>query len=162
MTYQRNIQLQDLVYEGFPECVQEAQIGPRDHDEAENDRGALSDMTAIRPLHAAELVDDVAQERDDPTSRRTAARPRALALLLALLGDGGIELVGSGLDDRIVLELEVFGTLGRSHVPALREDGAAGSVLDVGLARTRASRPCRAAAARLAPPTLLCALSIAG
>src|SRR3954453_808147 len=100
MTYQRNIQLQDCLDKGFQESVQEAQVGARDHDEAENDRGALTDVAPVRPLHAAQLVDDMAQERDD------AGTPTALACDAPLLADDQLELVRRGLDRLLLGELD--------------------------------------------------------
>src|SRR4051812_32226161 len=112
MTYQRNIQLEDRFYEWFPNSVHEPQEGARDDDEAEDDCGALRDVTAVRPLHAAELVDDVAQEGDDPTPR-----PPRVRTLDTVLGDRRVKLVGSGLDG--LVEVDRLVRLDRLDVAAL-------------------------------------------
>src|SRR4051812_16039299 len=156
MTYQRNIQLEECLDKGFPDCVHEAEEAAGDHDESEDDGSALADVATIGPLHAAQLVDHMAQEREDATPL-TAARP----LVGALLADRRIELVGRGLDG--LVELHRLVGLHRLDVAPLREDGAG---VGVSLQLTRRWGARRAgrgtAGTRLATPALLRALSIAG
>src|SRR5438045_1360691 len=68
MTYQRNIlrSLKDGVDEGLPDGVHQAEPAAGDEDEPEDDGRGLEDVLAVRPLHAAQLVDAGAQEGDDP------------------------------------------------------------------------------------------------
>src|SRR3954447_11842974 len=116
MTYQRNIQLEECLDKGFPDCVHEAEEAAGDHDESEDDGSALADVAAVRPLHAAQLVDHVAQEREDPSALTAALGP-----LVALLADRRIQLVRSGLDALLELD-ELLVGLDRLHVAPLRED----------------------------------------
>ena len=48
---------------GFQMRVEQAEVAAGDDHEAEHDGGALADLTAVRPLDAAQLVDDVAAGR---------------------------------------------------------------------------------------------------
>src|SRR3954452_13661648 len=157
MTYQRNIQLEECLDKGFPDCVHEAEEAAGDHDESEDDGSALADVPTIRPLHAAQLVDDVAQEGEDPTALTAPLRP-----LVALFADRGIELVGGRLAGLVELDGLLVG-LDRLHVAALREDGAR---IGLGIEVALRPRPRRTgggtAGTRLATPALLRALSIAG
>ena len=67
MTYQRNMgsggslrfvfELEDGVDDGLPDGVHEAEVAAGEDDEAEHDGRGLEDVAAIRPLHAAQLVD---------------------------------------------------------------------------------------------------------
>src|SRR5688572_18087478 len=111
MTYQRNMKfpfalrsprdgdlratLQNGFDQGLPKGVQQAEIAAREDDEPEHDGRALSHLPAVRPLHAAQLVDAVPEERDNTS----AALARTGG---ALLGDGGIDLAGK---DDVALDL---------------------------------------------------------
>src|SRR5215210_5989258 len=108
MTYQRNIReseafvercfaprssrdddlratLQNGFDQGLPERIQQAQVAARQDDEAEHDGRALRDLAAVRPLHAAQLVDAVAEEGDEAGA--ALARASAAAGCGGLLGD---------------------------------------------------------------------------
>src|SRR5215204_5745969 len=101
MTYQRNMfergaflfVLEDGFDERLPERVEQAEIAACDHDEAEDDRGRLAHLLAVRPLHATELVHAVPEEDDEPRA--------AAALALVLDGHGA----GAAPDGRVALDL---------------------------------------------------------
>src|SRR5215217_5497670 len=68
--------LQNGLDERLPDLVQQAQVAPGDHDEAEHDGRRLADLAPVRPLDAAQLVDAMPEERDDAT----APAPRVLGV----------------------------------------------------------------------------------
>src|SRR3954462_12586016 len=90
MTYQRNIiclgerpaGLKDGLDDRVPDRVEQPEIGARDHDEPDDDGGALAHLAAVRPLHAAQLGPRGAQEVRGP-AEEALARMRRLALHLA-------------------------------------------------------------------------------
>src|SRR3954454_2521778 len=99
MTYQRNMdsltwELEDGVDERLPQRVEQAEVAPGDDDEAEHDRGRLTDLAPVGPLHATQLVDAVPQEGED-----------APALPAPDLGPGGMLAVGGAGRDEIGLGL---------------------------------------------------------
>src|SRR4051794_8144133 len=124
MTYQRNIEsfLEDGFDQGLPDGIEQAEVAACDDHEAKRDSRALADLAAIRPLHAAQLVDAVAQEREQPAAA-LAGTPVAGALgaapgsgrLLELVvvvelvlvdaGDGLVGLDHAGLRDARLLDL---------------------------------------------------------
>src|SRR4051812_41853239 len=77
MTYQRNIEalLDDGLDDRVPDGVEGAEIQARDDDEPDDHRGALTDLAAVGPLHAAQLG------HAGPQEVRGAAE-QALAVLL--------------------------------------------------------------------------------
>src|SRR5215217_3244695 len=89
MTYQRNIFLEDRFHDRLPDRVEKPEIAPGDEDEEEGDEGALADLAAVGPLHAAQLVDDVPEEGEQAAALR--------ATVLGALGRrGGAAQVGIG------------------------------------------------------------------
>src|SRR3569833_2985485 len=95
MTYQRNKwfplrrpwALQDGLDEGLPQGTEQPQIAPGDHDEAQHDRGALADVTAVGPLHALELGPGRGEEGDDARHQ-----PSAMGRLDLFAASGGLGL----------------------------------------------------------------------
>src|SRR3954454_2713837 len=87
--------LQDEVDDVLGHDVRQAEIGAGDDDEADHDRGRLTDLTAVRPLHALELGPARGQEADDPFPPTVACRLMggyAAGTLRATpaRGDGGV------------------------------------------------------------------------
>src|SRR4051794_10837408 len=140
MTYQRNIskrelsmgELEDGFDERLPDGVQQPEVATGEHDESESDGRALAHLAAIRPLHAAQLVDAVAEEGQQPAAAlaRTPRGPLALAaraargdqvaLDLVVATVGGLvvgELVG--VDALLDLALLELGHAGLGHVRLL-------------------------------------------
>src|SRR5918998_5195775 len=60
--------LDDEIDELLCEEVRDPEERARDHDEAEDDRGGLTDLTAVRPLHALELGPGGAEEVGEATA----------------------------------------------------------------------------------------------
>src|SRR3954451_20485612 len=91
MTYQRNMgPLQNPLDYGVPDRVQETEIGPRDNHEPHRHGGALADLAAVGPLHAAQLEVGGAQEVRGAAEQALAGGPRvvlALGVRLTLAGD---------------------------------------------------------------------------
>src|SRR3954451_3912294 len=87
-------ELEDGVDERLPQRIEQAEVAPGDDDEAEHDRGRLTDLPAVGALHAAELVDAVPQEGED-----------APALPAPDLGPGGVLAVGGAGRDEVRLRL---------------------------------------------------------
>src|SRR5215207_2048912 len=144
--------LQDGFDERLPERVVQPEVAARDHDEAEHDGRRLADLTAVRPLHAAQLVDAVAKEGE----QAPALAPWMLRLRDVAGGDGvALDGVGSALelvlvDPRAVVALTDVGQragLGQARLVDL----GGGMVERIG----SSSRPARCTA-------LLGALAIAG
>src|SRR3954453_2196432 len=91
MTYQRNkldpfrlpvrrerrtsATLQNGVDQRLPDRIEHSEVAAGEDYEAQGDSRALRDVAAVRPLHAAQLVDDVPEEGQQP-----AAAGAALAL----------------------------------------------------------------------------------
>src|SRR3954471_7915541 len=111
MTYQRNMdslylrELEDGVDERLPQRVEQAEVAPGDDDEAEHDRGRLTDLAPVGPLHTTQLVDAVPQEGEDAPA--LTAPDLGAGRMLAVGGAGrdeiGLGLVGRPLD--VVVEL---------------------------------------------------------
>src|SRR4051812_28255053 len=112
MTYQRNMdsltwELEDGVDERLPQRVEQAEVAPGDDDEAEHDRGRLTDLAPVGPLHATQLVDAVPQEGEDAPA--LPAPDLGHGRMLAVRGAGGgkslFRLVGRALEVVVAVEL---------------------------------------------------------
>src|SRR3954449_7676466 len=90
MTYQRNMGIQSswFLEDGFderlPERVEQTEVTARDDDEAEHDGGRLPDVATVGPLAPPQLVDAMAEERDD-----APALAAGMLLGRAIAGGGG-------------------------------------------------------------------------
>src|SRR4051794_24175453 len=60
--------LEDRVHDFVGQEVHEGEECPRDDDEAEDDAGALGNLTPIGPLYPLELAPASAEEVDDPVA----------------------------------------------------------------------------------------------
>src|ERR671913_1516429 len=96
--------------ERLPDLVEKTQVAAGDDHEAEHDGRGLADLAAVGPLHAAQLVDAVAEEGE-----QAAARAPVLRLDVA----GAAAADGVALDRvRRVLPIVVVGELVRVDLGA--------------------------------------------
>src|SRR4051812_21157335 len=107
--------LEDEVDDLLGRPVGDAEVDPGDQDEAQDHRGGLADLAAIRPLDTLELRPRGAEEVDEPVAARGGGAARGLGHLGAAATVGGrgreglllqlglLELPADAVVDRVAL-----------------------------------------------------------
>src|SRR5215207_4364368 len=124
--------------QGLPDLVEQTEVAAGDDHEAEHDGGGLADLAAVRPLHAPQLVDAVAEEREQAVAR-TALLGLDVDAAAAARGRVALDGVGRAIALVVVVEL-VLVDAGAAVVAAGRRQPRLGQARLVDLGRGVAQR----------------------